>query len=272
MAGIIPINHQDPNVIVSITAEKIGMKTLQVEGEWARANKNVDAKNGINTNPETYKLLYDVLEATACLSVSQAKLQVVAVALHVGKRWGGSPMLTIAENCNLRPGLKDHITLLWARLREMSRIDDKNDDLVRILRTKVTKSVYQYSVLKNLKRYKAWLPRLWWIADVLDKFGGIGDLKKLFGELEATYKELVIIETHVKSLLDQEKAWNDLTKRLADPNDNPTVEQCELFSKELIDRMNNLDLGVINDPLFAADVKFTADFESMLFLTTSAPS
>lgn len=208
------INHQDPNVLVSIAAQKIGMKTLLDDSDWARAATNIDAVNGISTNPETYKLLYGVLEATACLSVSEDRLQVVAVALHIGQRWGGTPMLTIAENNDLRPGLAEHITQLWSTLRDMSKIGDETDPTFQTLKNSVIRSVYGYSISKNLRRYNKWMPRVRLFARLLQATDlGSTEFDHHVQSLESTHRDLCNILAHVKSPA-AETSWIDLVERV----------------------------------------------------------
>lgn len=227
------IDHKDPNVQVCIAALKIGMETQSGDIDWSRAATNIHAVNGINTDEGTYKLLYGVLEATACLSVSEDRLQVVAVALHIGERWGGKPMLTIAENCDLRPGLGDHIEWLWGRLRAMSKI--RNEGSLFRIKTEIIESVYRYSVSKNLRRYNKWIPRLELFAGAL-RVTGSGDdtFWNHVESLKLTHQELRKILVSVKSPA-AETGWNELVTRVREMKDDPkkVAKECEKWVSTL---------------------------------------
>lgn len=146
----------DVNLMVSVAAMKIGTKTLPGVDEWSRVATNIDTTNSIGGDPEACILLHGVLEATASLAVSEPKLQVVAVALHMGPRWGGRATLTLAENGNLKEGVLTHITDLWGILYRRKHGLQSKEDLTR----KFIRRAYCYSVSKNLKRYDKWIPRL----------------------------------------------------------------------------------------------------------------
>lgn len=172
------INHRDPNVLVWVAAQKIGLETLHNDPAWGRDIPN-NATNGIGQNEVVREMLNRVLDAIASLAVSKPKLQVVAVALNIGNRWSGeNPKLTMAENKELLPGLAEHITGVWDLLRQMTLQDAD----IEVLSARLTKLVYIFSVEKNLKRYNKWMPRL-------DLFGSVLSDAKVEGQ-DAFQKDL----------------------------------------------------------------------------------
>lgn len=146
----------DVNLMASVAAMKIGTKTLPGVDEWSRVAENIAANNGIGGDRAACNLLYDVLEAIASLAVSEPKLQVVAVALHMGPRWGGRATLTLAENGDLRQGVRTHIKDLWHLLYRRTHKFESAPDLTRTF----IQLAYCYSLSKNLKHYEKWMPRL----------------------------------------------------------------------------------------------------------------
>lgn len=185
-------NSIDINLMVSVTAIRIGTETLPGEGVWARTAANIAANNGLGGDSAACDLLYGVLEATASLAVSEAKLQVIAVALHMGPRWGGEATLTFADNCDVADGVSYNMKVLWRTLYSLAH--GPPTSLVN-LKTSFIQGAYCYSVSKNLKRYDKWMPRLQVFAGALTVGGNTVDrFRAIVNSLVETHELLKTIE------------------------------------------------------------------------------
>ncbi|KAL0632998.1 hypothetical protein Q9L58_008104 [Maublancomyces gigas] len=168
--------HRNVNLLVPIAAHKIGTQTISdYKSRGFTPILGFEPKNGIDIDDDHRKLILEapnenndqdkrildatdnnhqqlnrILEATASLAVADARLQVVAVALHID-----NTSLTIAENRDVSPGLAKHIEDLWGQLFNLERKNPTEGEKLDFL-----KSAYCYSVSKNLKRYNKWVPRL----------------------------------------------------------------------------------------------------------------
>lgn len=174
--------HRNVNQLVSIAAYKIGTKTISnYENRGFTPTPGFKPENGIDGDN---KILNGILEATASLAVADARKQVVAVALHVGKT-----TLTIAENCQVAAGLAEHIGELWGMLREIAPGSPTKHQKLEFF-----KSAYCYSVSKNLKRYDSWVPRLSLFLSALPTASGIPELDQFITKLEEFVE--VLKDTH----------------------------------------------------------------------------
>lgn len=206
------IDHTDPNVRVGITTAKIGTKTFPDDSkfvDWTRSAPNIQLVNGIENGKEPNLILCGVLEAIACLCVSEDRKQVVAVGLHlIGP--DGCPVITIAENRAVKEGMLDHITKLFVLLGKMA-YDGTTPAVIEPYRTDLIKSVYCYSIVKNLRRYNKWIPRLELFVKALELMNHkCGKLRGIVNSFKLTHEALQLIQEPNASYSD----WGDLIQRM----------------------------------------------------------
>lgn len=227
-----PIDHTDPNVRVGITTGKIGTETFLDDynlADWVRAAPNIQLVNGIGNGKET-NILCGVLEAIACLCVSEDRLQVVAVGLHLTGPDGG-PVITIAENRAVKPGMLDHITELFVLLGKMA-YDGTKPAVIEPYRSDFIKSVYCYSIVKNLRRYNKWIPRLELFVTALELMShNVQKLRAIVESFKLTHQALQIIKEQNTGYSD----WGSLIQRMDKmmKDSEEVVKDCIKWAKEI---------------------------------------
>lgn len=152
------IDHQDPNVLVWIAAQKIGLKTVSDDRVWDREIPN-DASNGIGKNKVVCKILKRLrrrlqtqLTGRRCRPEHRQSLERRKSKVDDSREQG----------TRMRTGNE-----VWDILRQMTLPGAD----IKVRRTELRKSVYVYSVENNLRRYNKWMPRLELFGIVLSEAG-----------------------------------------------------------------------------------------------------
>lgn len=241
------MDTDDPNLMVTIAATRIGKLTYPDDEGWGRTGPAVTLINGVDDD-QTDKSICTVLEAIACLSVSTDRMQVVAVALQLNDD-EMEATITIAENTTVSARLLTHITELLAGLHDAAgiyetlRIRDRETHLLQstfpaeitAIRIKLLQAVYRYSILKNMRRYSKWIPRLKFFLGLLNKAKHkIDNSEAILATLESTYADL-------KKLLGDKKVepveltpteWDKLISAMDAiiPQTNAFCGKCETYA------------------------------------------
>ncbi|CUS15716.1 unnamed protein product [Tuber aestivum] len=147
---------------------------------------SVNPEYGITNSRETSERTFPILDAIASISVSQERSQVVAVGLKLNAK-EQEIRLIIAENNDVEPRLVAHIQYLWSLLQALSdecaanrggldRDEDGSpdipEDVALLLRIKIFREIYQFSLQKEMKRVsKWWDPLLNFVKELVKRRG-----------------------------------------------------------------------------------------------------
>ncbi|RPA96124.1 hypothetical protein L873DRAFT_1845501 [Choiromyces venosus 120613-1] len=171
----------------------VALMNFEFHGKQGRASRHLDPtshclKYGISDDHDTNVRTFPVLDAIASISVSQGKSQVVAVALQLNSE-KHKINLTIAQNREVREGLVNYLTDIWAKLKDLSdeyarhrargskeyqgRSPEMPEDVGLPFRIEIFRDIYLYSLKKQRSRIEKWWDNLclFWM-DVRERRGG----------------------------------------------------------------------------------------------------
>lgn len=202
--------EQDPHSLVALM-------NFVVDGKQGHAPRRSapsfgDVKHGIRDDDDANHRTFPVLDAIASISVSNAKSQVVAVAIQLDPETREA-RLSVAENQDVKDDLIRHLKSVWGKLRDLSdTFADKRGtgsdvysrepspeipkDIADDLKVDIFCEIYKHTIKKQEKRFRKWwhgLVRLF--QDMAQKRGDDG-----LTDTETTLARFVTLMFDVREL------------------------------------------------------------------------